>query len=126
MNVLDFLHKSGIFESKGDARRAIKGNSISVDSIKITDDKKDILIEDVELENIDAGTWLCNVSVINKGWNESFITEDLLMFRLISKFGLKNIKGKNSIIDMILKNIFLVENGKKNFFIVKIKQTDGE
>lgn len=125
MNVLDFLSQSKVFESKGDARRAIKGKSISIDFTKVTDEKMDIpvvLNEDMEFNIIDAGTWMCNISKINDTWTENFLTEDLLLFKLIRKFGFQNMKGKSHVVDMILNDIFVVENGKRNFFIVKLKE----
>lgn len=111
MNILDFLHKSGICESKSEAKRAIKSNRISVDCSKINNERLEIDIDDnVELINIVAGDWMCG---------DNFLSQDLVLLKLIKKFGLKNFKGIDEILDIVLKDIFIVENGKKNFFIVK-------
>lgn len=115
MNILDFLSNSNVCESKSDARRCIKANRISIDFKKITDEKTDIpvvLEEDDMMESVDAGTWLCRTPKTEA---------ELVMFNLAKKSRTLNIKGQSEIVDMMLGDIFVVENGKKNFFIVTIK-----
>ena len=124
MNALDFLHISGICASKSDARRCIKTNRISIDFNKLTDEKTEIpiVLEDGEtLEHTSAGTWLCNMAKIK---DVSVMTPELMMFRLGRQFQTLKVKGIDVICDMIMTNIFVVENGKKNFSIVTINRTE--
>jgi len=132
MNILDFLHKSGICESKSDARRCIKSNCISVDCKKITDDKFDISLpffeEGDSLESMDAGTWLCNMDKVEKYWKHQHFTSEIAFIKLVNEF--KTIKAitlkRFGLIGMMLENIFVVENGKRNFFIVTINYKEPE
>jgi hypothetical protein len=126
MNALDFLHISGICESKSDARRSIKANRISLDFKKLTDEKVDIsaVLEDGDsLESIDAGSWLSEMST-NKSKPTSF--PELLLFRLAKKFNTLNVKKIDEVADAVMSEIFVVENGKKNFSIVRVNRKEIE
>lgn len=129
MNILDFLHNSGICESKSDARRCIKANRISVDFKKITDDKADvpfpyILGEGDKLESTNAGEWLIKMNDIANLWKNKHSTSELVFIRLANQVRHIRLKGLDEVFDKILDDIFVVENGKKNLFIVTIKYAE--
>lgn len=127
MDILNFLYDSKIFDSKGNARKAIKNNAISIDFKKITDDKFDvpILLEEGDsLKGVDASDWFDTMYSVHRTWNERHFTSELLLFTLMKDIKTLNVKGLNDFVDHILRDVFVVKNGRKKIYIVTIKYKD--
>ena len=113
MKTIDFLHETGIFESKGDIRRRIQNKGISIDT------------EKVNLENDEINTIFNKILVIRM---EEFLCRketlpDLELFKRLCKIagGIINFKKIDKLFEIMLRNIFIVHKGKKEIFLVIVE-----
>ena len=118
IGIVEFLFETKICESKGEARRGIKNRMFSIDSEKIekedfeVDAPGDLGWDDVEVK--DFGDWFAK---------QNLDDVDKVARNLFSRFKTVKILSeakKNKILDLFLKDFFLVHKGKKKAFIVKL------
>ena len=131
MNVVEFLFKTQIFSSKGDIKRMMKNNAISIDFKKIKNANLELDIEFDELRVFSVGEILSGSNILeNKGElgkHGKFGTvvelfdDERVWVKICRKAGfLANFKESDELLDIVFKDLFVVHKSKKEIFLLKL------